>query len=187
MFIKSVSALLTLKSTAVYFQDSISAIESGKITSVYQFRLYIIAKVTYGDLLALDWFQKPGSENSVENEQMAQKVYQTYLDALQSAVQLGFNYGEVMEKRIEDDAYSTIEAPLKNLFSTTYLPLLAHIKLRLGHCLCRKSVYYDSARWVAKMKLSYSHFLFVQIWIFHYRTKKSTDMKNLSWDFFELW
>ena len=26
---------------------------------------------------------------------MADKVYQTYLDALQSAVQLGFNYGEV--------------------------------------------------------------------------------------------
>lgn len=126
--------------------DSIAAIEAGKITSVYQFRLYICAKVTYGDLLALDWFQKPGSGDSEENERMADKVYQTYLDALQSAVQLGFNYGEVMEKRIEDDAYSTIEAPLKNLFSTTYLPLLAHIKLRLGHCLCRKSVNYDSAR-----------------------------------------
>ena len=41
---------------------------------------------------------------------MAQKIYNTYAEALQFAVELGFKYGEVMVKRREDESYSTIQA-----------------------------------------------------------------------------
>ena len=122
------------------------ALDNDSIASVHLHRLHVCAKVLHGDLQALDWFQK--TEDSDENEKMADKIYEMYLAALQSAVDLGFKYGEIMEKRREDEAFSTIQAPIKNLFSTTYLPLLAHIKLRIGHCLCRMSVKYDSVRFV---------------------------------------
>ncbi|XP_075253946.1 cilia- and flagella-associated protein 54-like isoform X5 [Convolutriloba macropyga] len=131
--------------------DCIGALEGDIISSVYEYRIFICAKVLHGDLQALDWFRK--TEDDVENDRMAESIYKTYSEALQFAVDLGFKYGEIMEKRREDEAYSTIQAPIKNLFSTTYLPLLAHIKLRLGHCLCRMSVKYDPIRESA-MKIS---------------------------------
>ncbi|XP_063712403.1 cilia- and flagella-associated protein 54-like isoform X2 [Symsagittifera roscoffensis] len=136
--------------------DCISAFGQ-RVSSVFEYRIFICAKVLHGDLQALDWFQK--TDDSLENERMAQKIYNTYAEALQFAVELGFKYGEVMVKRREDESYSTIQAPIKNLFSTTYLPLLAHIKLRLGHCLCRMSVNYDSARESEKKISTLTHSL----------------------------